>query len=51
MKNHGMLVGSFILATVFGIFGQNIAYFLNENLVEVAPLFYLVVVTILSIVL
>ncbi|PYF08447.1 hypothetical protein [Ureibacillus chungkukjangi] len=51
MKNHVMLLGSFAIATIIGIFGQNMAYFLNENLIEAAPIFYLAVVTILSLVL
>ena len=49
MKNHAMLLGSFAIATIIGIFGQNMAYFLNENFFEVAPIFYLAVVTFVSI--
>lgn len=45
---YGLLIGSFLLATVFSVFGQGIAYFLNENFVPIWPVYYLTGLTILG---
>ncbi|MFN7252905.1 MAG: hypothetical protein ACK4M9_19355 [Anaerobacillus sp.] len=50
-KTNAIIFGSLILATIFAIFGQGVAYFLNENLAEKHPIYYLTVLTITSIVL
>ncbi len=41
----------FILACVFGVFGQGIAYFLNDTIYQIRPIFYLTIVTFVGIVL
>ena len=43
------VVSSFTLATILCIFGQGMAYFLSENVVEIAPIYYLTALTILGI--
>lgn len=48
-KANIIIFGSLILATIFGIFGQGMAYFLKENFVEISPIYYLTVLTIISI--
>ena len=44
-----IILGSLILATIFGVYGQGMSYYLNENLVEIAPIYYLTFLTILSV--
>ena len=39
-----------LLAILLGVFAQGIAYFLNENIWSVAPVYYLNIITILSVV-
>ena len=39
-----------LLAILLGVFAQGIAYFLNENIWAVAPVYYLNIITILSVV-
>ena len=36
------------MATIFGLFGQSIAYFMNEHIVKTAPIYYLTGLTIAS---
>ncbi len=48
-KKNIIILGSLILATIFGIYGQGMSYYLNENLVEIAPIYYLTFLTILSV--
>lgn len=47
-KSVVLLVGLFIIASLLGWFGQDIAYFLNERIPTKSPLIYLSVTTILS---
>lgn len=49
IKANVFIFGSLILATTFGIFGQGISYFMNENLVKISPIYYLTVLTITSV--
>jgi hypothetical protein len=39
---------SLITATLFGIFGQDIAYFLNEYFIKSYPIYYLTALTVIS---
>ena len=48
MRANIFIFGSLILATTFGLFGQSIAYFINENIVKTAPIYYLTGLTIAS---
>ena len=47
-KLYGSLIASFLLATFLCVFGQGIAYFLNEHLMPATPIFYLTVSTVLG---
>lgn len=48
-KLYGLLIGSFLLATIFCVFGQGIAYFLSEHFVTIWwPIYYLTGLTILG---
>ena len=50
MKKMNMFIYvSLIIATLFGVSGQDIAYFLNENFIESYPLYYLTTLTVISI--
>lgn len=44
-----VIFGSLILATILGIFGQDIAYFISGNIVEVPTIYCLTVLTMLSV--
>jgi len=48
-KTTAIILGSLILATIFGVFGQGMAYFLNENFAKIPPIYYLTVLTIISV--
>ncbi|MFJ7736461.1 hypothetical protein ACIQ2D_08955 [Lysinibacillus sp. NPDC097287] len=48
-KVHVLIFGSLILATIVGVFGQGIAYFMNENIVKTYPIYYLTALTMISI--
>ena len=49
MRRIVMLVAAVVIATLFGFFGQDIAYWLNENLLgAIAPVYYLTVLTLIS---
>lgn len=48
-KTNAIVLGSLILATVFGVFGQGMAYFLNENFAKISPIYYLTILTIISV--
>ncbi|WP_071458474.1 hypothetical protein [Bacillus massilinigeriensis] len=50
-KAHVFLLLSLILATILGIFGQDIAYFINGNIREINPISYLTGITMASILL
>jgi len=50
-KFYGVLISSFLLATIFCVFGQGIAYFLNEHFLPIWPLYYLTGLTVLGILL
>ncbi len=47
-KFYGLLIGSFLLATIFCVFGQGIAYFLSEHFIPIWPVYYLTGLTILG---
>jgi hypothetical protein len=51
MRGKLVFTGLLSLAIIFGVFAQGIAYFLHENIWEVTPVYYLNVITILSVVL
>ena len=38
-----------ISVSILGVFGQGIAYFMNENIVKTYPLYYLTALTMISI--
>ncbi|WP_203332572.1 hypothetical protein [Planococcus beigongshangi] len=42
---YGFLIGSFLLATIFSVFGQSIAYFLSEHFIPIWPVYYLTALT------
>lgn len=48
IKTNVLIIGCIIVATIFGIFGQNMAYFLNEHIIEIPPIYYLTALTIMS---
>ncbi|MBE1554177.1 hypothetical protein [Sporosarcina limicola] len=48
---HGLVFGGLLFsATIFGVFAQWFAYFLNDNFWAVSPVYYVDILTILSIV-
>ena len=47
-KANAIIFGSLILATILGVFGQGIAYFLNGIFAKIHPVYYLTVLTIIS---
>lgn len=49
IKINVLIFGSMILATILGVFGQGLAYFMNENIVKTYPIYYLSVLTLISI--
>lgn len=44
-----LILGCITLATIFGIFGHGIAYFMNQNITPIAPIYYLTVLTFTSV--
>ena len=48
MRANIFIFGSLITATIFGLFGQSIAYFMNDHIVKTAPIYYLTGLTIAS---
>ncbi|MFS0765794.1 hypothetical protein [Peribacillus phoenicis] len=44
-----LIVGSFVLATVLGIYGQDLSYYMDRTIVEISPIYYLTGLTGLSI--
>ena len=48
MRANIFIFGSLITATIFGLFGQSIAYFMNDHIVTTAPIYYLTGLTIAS---
>ncbi|GEN87923.1 hypothetical protein OSO01_26620 [Oceanobacillus sojae] len=48
-KNNIIVLGSFILAVILGIFGQDFAYLLNGIFPESYPIYNLSVLTLISI--
>lgn len=50
-KTNAIIFGSLVLATLFGVYGQGMAYFLNESFIEIHSIYSLSVLTILSIIL
>ncbi|MFC9601824.1 hypothetical protein ACFTQL_29470 [Peribacillus butanolivorans] len=49
MKANVLILGSIILATILGIFGQGISYFMNENIAKIYPVYYLTGLTMISV--
>ena len=49
IKANVFILGSLILATILGIFGQGISYFMNENIAKISPVYYLTVLTMISV--
>lgn len=47
-KFYGVLISSFLLATIFCVFGQGIACFLNEHFLPIWPVYYLTGLTVLG---
>ena len=45
------VIGSFVSATILCVFGQGIAYFLNGNVIDISPVYYLTALTVLGILL
>jgi len=53
-KNHTkwfVMYGIIILATMLGVYGQDISYYINNSIDNFSPLFYLTIITLLSILL
>lgn len=50
MKKYGLPL-IFVLASLLGIYGQDLAYFLNQYVFDLAQLYYLTIITVLSILL
>ncbi|MCT1902708.1 hypothetical protein [Oceanobacillus sojae] len=50
-KSNMIILGSFILAVVLGIFGQDFAYFLNGIFPGSYPIYNLTILTLISIIL
>lgn len=50
-KFYGLLIGTFVLATIFSVFGQGIAYFLSEHFLPIWPAYYLTGLTVLGVLL
>lgn len=48
-KSNILILASLALATVFGIFGQGIAYFMNDNIASIGPIYYLTGLTFTSV--
>jgi hypothetical protein len=51
IKTKAASLSSVILASFLGIFGQGMAYYFNENFFRISPLFYLTLLTIVSLIL
>ncbi|MDM5215097.1 hypothetical protein QUF94_27675 [Peribacillus sp. NJ4] len=49
IKANILILGSIILATILGIFGQGISYFMNENIAKIYPIYYLTGLTMISV--
>ena len=50
-KSNLIILASLALATMFGIFGQRITYFMNENIASIGPIYYLTGLTFTSVLL
>lgn len=50
-KTNVFIFASLLLATICGIFAQDMAYFLHENLIALSPIIYLTAITIISLLL
>lgn len=46
---HVLMFGSLMAASILGIYGQGMAYFMNEKIAEIPPIYYLTVLTFISI--
>ncbi|WP_431027010.1 hypothetical protein [Lysinibacillus sp. LZ02] len=49
VKSNILIFSCLTLATIFGIFGQDVAYFMNENIASIAPIYYLTILTATSV--
>lgn len=53
-KNHTkwfVMYGIMILATILGVYGQDISYYINNSIENFSPIFYLTIITLISILL
>jgi fluoride ion exporter CrcB/FEX len=48
MKRNVFMIAGLLAATIFGIYGQSISYFLNEHFPKIKPVAFLTVFTIAS---
>ncbi|GIN96052.1 hypothetical protein J6TS1_19220 [Siminovitchia terrae] len=48
-KNNVLVFGVVVFATILGIYGQDIAYFFNDNVAKIYPIYYLSAITLISI--
>lgn len=49
IKSNLLICISLILATVLGIFGQDISYFIDKHIMKLSPIYYLTAITYISI--
>ncbi|MDH6651179.1 hypothetical protein COE67_17045 [Priestia megaterium] len=49
IKANLLICISLILATVSGIFGQDISYFIDKHIMKLSPIYYLTAITYISI--
>ncbi|MEH7294824.1 hypothetical protein COJ92_27515 [Priestia megaterium] len=49
IKANLLICISLILATVLGIFGQDISYFIDKDIMKLSPIYYLTAITYISI--
>lgn len=48
-KTNILMHSSMVLATILGVYGQNISYDIARNIVEISPVYYLAILTMTSI--
>lgn len=49
MRFNALVIGSLILATMLGVFGQDLSYYMSESFMEISPVTYLTVLTVISV--
>lgn len=50
-KIKSLMYSSMILATILGVYGQSISYYISRNIVEMSPVYYLTILTSISLLL